>query len=199
MLPTMPVVFVCLICLTGVVLTVRAASHQRTNGKLKLGDPIPAVTSENQDGKAVNLAEAGSRGYTLVYFYPKAMTPGCTAQACSLRDAYSELQSKGVKVFGVSLDKTDSQKKFREKEHLPFELLSDQEKKLTAAFGVPLILGSFATRQTYLFKDGKLAWMDAKASTDKQAQDVLTVLAELSGETGKGRGKGEGERVRGER
>jgi peroxiredoxin Q/BCP len=179
MLHPVPIVLVCLICLTGAVLTVRAVSHQRTNGKLKLGDPIPAVKSENQDGKAVNLAEEGSRGYLLVYFYPKAMTPGCTAQACSLRDAYGALQSKGVKVFGVSLDKAFSQKKFLEKEHLPFELLSDQEKKLTAAFGVPLILGSFATRQAYLFKDGKLAWMDAKASTDKQAQDVLTVLAEL--------------------
>jgi thioredoxin-dependent peroxiredoxin len=181
MLTLMPVAFVFLICLTGVILTARAVSNQRTNGKLKLGDPIPAVTSENQDGKAVSLAEAGSSGYTLVYFYPKAMTPGCTAQACSLRDAYSELQSKGVKVFGVSLDKMDSQKKFREKEHLPFELLSDQEKKLTAAFGVPLILGSFAIRRAYLFKDGKLVWIDAKASTDKQAQVVLTVLAELNG------------------
>ena len=72
----------------------------------------------------------------------------------------------------------ESQKKFQEKEHIPFELLSDQEKKLTSAFGVPLILGSFATRQAYLFKDGKLVWMDMKASTDQQAQDVLTVLAE---------------------
>ena len=187
MLPLMPVVFVFLICLAGVIFAVRAVANRRIiNGKLKLGDPIPAVTSEDQDGKTVNLAEAGGSGYTLVYFYPKAMTPGCTAQACSLRDAYGELQSKGVKIFGVSLDKVDSQKKFQEKEHLPFKLLSDREKKLTAAFGVPLILGCFAMRQAYLFKDGKLVWMDANASTDEQAQDVLTVLAELSGETVRG-------------
>lgn len=177
MLPRMPLVFVLLLCLAGGALIVRAVSKQKTDKSLKLGDQIPAVISQNQDGQAVNLAEAGASGYTLVYFYPKAMTPGCTAQACSLRDAYSELQSKGVRIFGVSVDTANLQKKFQEKEHIPFELLSDHEKKLTAAFGVPLILGSFATRQAYLFRDGKLVWKDMKASTDQQAQVVLTVLA----------------------
>jgi thioredoxin-dependent peroxiredoxin len=174
----MPVISIFLLFLVGVALTVRAVSKQRTDGKLKLGDPIPAVKTEDQDGKPVDLSVAGSRGYTLIYFYPKAMTPGCTAQACSLRDAYSELQSKGVRVFGVSLDNLGSLKKFREREHLPFELLSDRKRKLTSTFGVPLILGSFATRQAYLFKDGKLVWMDTRASTGKQAQDVLAFLAE---------------------
>jgi thioredoxin-dependent peroxiredoxin len=174
----MKLIFAFLVCLGCVITTVWAASNQQTNGKLKIGDPIPAVTAEDQDGKAVNLAEVGASGYTLVYFYPKAMTPGCTAQACSLRDAYTDLQSKGVKVFGVSLDPVDMQKKFQEKERLPFELLSDQHRQLTAAFGVPLISNSLATRQAYLFKDGKLFWLDTKASTDKQAQDVLAVLAQ---------------------
>jgi thioredoxin-dependent peroxiredoxin len=174
----MRVAVVVLFFLAGVVLIFRAISKPRINEKLKLGDPIPAVKAEDQDGKPVDLAMAGVGGYTLVYFYPKAMTPGCTAQACALRDAYSELRSKGVRVFGVSLDKADSQKRFQEKEHLPFELLSDREKKLTSAFGVPLILGSFAMRQAYLFQDGKLVWMDTSASTGKQAQDVLAFLAE---------------------
>jgi thioredoxin-dependent peroxiredoxin len=83
-----------------------------------------------------------------------------------------------VKIFGVSLDTVDSQKKFHEKEHLPFVLLSDREKKVTTAFGVPLILNSLATRQAYLFKDGKLVWMDRHASTGQQARDVLDVLAQ---------------------
>jgi thioredoxin-dependent peroxiredoxin len=60
---------------------------------------------------------------------------------------------------------------------LPFELLSDKDKRVTSAFGVPLIQDSRATRQAYLFKDGKLVWLDTKASTDKQAQDLLEVLA----------------------
>ncbi len=174
----MRLLFTALLLLAGLVMVVKAVSNQRTNGKLNIGDAIPAVTAEDQNGNIVNLAEAGSSGYTLVYFYPKAMTPGCTAQACSLRDAYTDLQSKGVKIFGVSLDTVDSQKKFQEKEHLPFVLLSDREKKVTSAFGVPLIMNSLATRQAYLFKDGKLVWLDTHASTDKQARDVLDALAQ---------------------
>ena len=95
-----------------------------------------------------------------------------------MRDAYEELQGKGVKVVGVSLDTVDTQKEFQERERLPFELLSDRDKKVTSAFGVPLRLNSLAARQAYLFKDGKLVWMDTQASTDKQAQDVLAVLAQ---------------------
>ena len=178
MLSAMKLLVVALLVLAGLVMVVRAVSNQRTNGKLNIGDPIPPVAAEDQDGNSVNLAAAGSTGYALVYFYPKAMTPGCTAQACSLRDAYTDLQSKGVKIFGVSRDSVDAQKKFQEKEHLPFVLLSDRENKVTSAFGVPLIMNSLATRQAYLFKDGKLVWLDTHASTDKQARDVLEVLAQ---------------------
>jgi peroxiredoxin Q/BCP len=163
--------------LCGLIANLLAGSGEETNGKLKLGDPIPAVTSTDQNDKTVNLSQAAQTGYTLVYFYPKAMTAGCTAQACSLRDAYAALQEKGVKVFGVSLDPVETQKQFEQKEHLPFELLSDTGRQVTSAFGVPLIKNAFATRQAYLFKEGKLVWLDTKASTDKQAQDVLAVLA----------------------
>ena len=165
-----------LICTSGLVGTLRAASSEETNGRLKLGDAIPAVTSKDQNGKSVGLAQAAKTGYTLVYFYPKAMSPGCTAQACSLRDSYATLQAKGVKIFGVSLDTVEAQKEFEQKENLPFELLSDTDRQVTTAFGVPLMKNAFATRQAYLFKDGKLVWLDTKASTDKQAQDVLAVL-----------------------
>jgi peroxiredoxin Q/BCP len=81
-----------------------------------------------------------------------------------------------VKIFGVSVDTVEAQKKFQDEDHLPLELLSDKEKEVISAFGVPLINGSFATRQAYLFKKGKLVWL---ASTDGQAQDLLTVLASL--------------------
>ena len=80
----------------GLVTSVFAVSSEQTNGKLTLGDPIPEVTAQDQDGQTVNLAQAGKAGFTLIYFYPKAMSPGCTAQACSLRDSYTELQQKGV-------------------------------------------------------------------------------------------------------
>jgi peroxiredoxin Q/BCP len=157
-----------------------AESQHETNGKLKIGDPIPAIVADDQDGKSVDLASEAKSGYTLVYFFPKAMTPGCTAQACSLRDAYTDLQNKGVRIYGVSVDSVAKQKIFQQKDHLPFELLSDENKKVTSAFGVPLMLGTLATRQAYLFQDGKLIWLDTKASTDKQAQDVLAVLDKKS-------------------
>jgi peroxiredoxin Q/BCP len=150
---------------------------------LKLGDPIPSVQVKDQDGAAVNLAEEGKAGYTLVFFYPRALTRGCTAQACSLRDAYEELQAKGVKVFGASTDAPEKQKEFITVNSLPYRLLADTDKKVIEAFGVPLMnLGSdsAASRQAYLFKDGKLVWMDPKASTAKQAEDVLGAIAKLA-------------------
>src|ERR1700757_2313946 len=137
----------------GLVFSALGASDEQSNGTLKLGDAIPAVTAKDQNGQDVDLGQ-NNTGYTLVYFYPKAMTAGCTAQACSLRDSYAELQQKGVKIFGVSVDTVETQKKFQEEDRLPFELLSDKDKVVTAAFGVPLIKNSLATRQAYLFKDG---------------------------------------------
>ena len=143
---------------------------------LAIGAPLPNVTQMNQDGKAVNLAEVGADGFTLVYFYPKADTPGCTKQACSLRDSYVTLTEKGVRIFGVSMDKGADQKAFKAKYKLPFELLADTDGKVVDAFGVPKTMG-FAKRQAFLFKDAKLVWMDLDASTEKQAEDVLAHIA----------------------
>jgi thioredoxin-dependent peroxiredoxin len=163
----------------GLVLTAMGSSEKQSNGKLKLGDPIPSVSAKDQNGQEVNLGD-NKTGYTLVYFYPKAMSPGCTAQACSLRDSYAQLQEKGVRIYGVSVDSVKAQKKFADKDSLPFELLSDPNKKVIAAFGVPLFLYAFAQRQAYLFKNGKLIWLDTKASTDTQAADVLRILSKPS-------------------
>lgn len=139
------------------------------------GTMMPAVSCQNQAGETVALADVAAKGYTLVYFYPKADTPGCTKQACSLRDAYEKITAKGVKVFGVSMDSVESQKAFAEKYKLPFALLADKEGKVADAFGVPHIAG-FARRQAFLFLDGKLVWRDLSASTDEQAADVLAVI-----------------------
>lgn len=143
---------------------------------LAIGATVPDVSQKNQDDQAVKLAEAGGKGYLLVYFYPKADTPGCTKQACSLRDSYVQLTDKGVKIFGVSIDPVEAQKAFKEKYKLPFDLLADKDAAVVSAFGVPKKLG-FASRQAFLFKDGKLVWRDLSASTEKQAADVLAWLA----------------------
>jgi len=159
--------------LTAVTAGVFAA--QASAEPLAVGAALPAVEQENQDGEIVKLAEAGAKGYTLVYFYPKADTPGCTKQACSLRDSYAALTEKGVRIFGVSTDKVAAQKAFQEKYKLPFVLLADTDGKVVDAFGVPKTMG-FAKRQAFLFLDGKLVWSDMTASTEKQAEDVLKFL-----------------------
>ncbi|MFM8654442.1 MAG: peroxiredoxin, partial [Verrucomicrobiota bacterium] len=88
--------------------------------ELKLGDRIPALSLPDQDGNPLDLAAYGAEGYLLVFFYPKANTPGCTAQACSLRDAEAQLKERGVKILGISADKPDSQKIFVAKQNLPY-------------------------------------------------------------------------------
>lgn len=159
-----------------VVLTILITSLKADT--MEIGDKIPEVTTINQDEETVKLGEVAAEGLVLVYFYPKADTPGCTAQACSLRDAYEAITDAGVTVYGVSTDKPKKQKAFKEKYELPFTLIADHEKKVVEAFGVSTMMG-FADRQAYLFNDGKLVWLDTDASTKKQADDVLEVIKTL--------------------
>jgi thioredoxin-dependent peroxiredoxin len=145
---------------------------------LEVGDAAPDVASRDELGREVRLAELYGDGYTLLYFYPKADTPGCTAQACSLRDDFEELQKRGVRVIGVSTDGPEAQKRFKEKYRLPFTLLADQDRAVAKAFGVPLMVG-LARRQSFLIKGGKIAWRDLHASTREQARDVLKIVEKL--------------------
>ena len=147
--------------------------------ELKLGDKIPSLTLPDQDGKPLDLPAYAPEGYLLVFFYPKANTPGCTAQACSLRDAETQLRERGVKILGISADKPDSQKKFVTEQRLPYPLIADSEGKAIHAFGVEGMLG-FARRSAFLFHNGKLVWRDAKSSTKDQAEVVLKALDTLS-------------------
>ncbi len=144
---------------------------------LAIGAALPEVSATLETGNTIDLGREGSKGWVLVFFFPKANTPGCTMQACSLRDAYEALSESGVRIFGVSRDNVESQKKFKEKYALPFHLIADTEKAVIGAFGVRTMFG-FSIRQAYLFKDGKLVWRDLSASTSKQAADILAFLAD---------------------
>ena len=102
---------------------------------LKIGDKVPDFTVNDQDGNAVSLSNyAGKK--LIVFFYPKASTPGCTAEACNLRDNYTELQSQGFELLGVSADSEKRQTNFRNKYEFPFPLLADENKEVIEAFGV---------------------------------------------------------------
>ena len=101
---------------------------------LQVGDKAPEVLGRNQDGNEIRLSDFAGKKLVL-YFYPKDNTPGCTAQACSLRDEYSELRIKGYEVLGVSADSAASHQKFIQKYDLPFNLISDSDKTLSEQFG----------------------------------------------------------------
>ncbi len=101
---------------------------------LQVGDKAPEILGVNQDGKEIKLADFAGKKLVL-YFYPKDNTPGCTAEACSLRDNFSDLRKAGYEVLGVSTDSASSHQKFIAKQDLPFSLIADTDKKLSETFG----------------------------------------------------------------
>jgi len=147
-------------------------------GALTTGDEAPRIAAPDQNGAQVDLAEVYAKGPTLVYFYPKADTPGCTAQACSLRDAFPDFTDGGIQVVGVSGDSVEGQKKFAEKYNLPFTLLADKDGAVAKAFGVPAVMG-IAKRQSFIVVDGKIAWVVESAKTGDHAAEVQAALASL--------------------
>ncbi len=140
---------------------------------LPLGATAPVVVSVDENGKEVDLGEIMKKGITLVYFYPKADTPGCTKEACAIRDKWEDVQKLGVQVYGVSMDKPEAQKAFKEKFKLPFTLLADPDGKVVKAFGVSTIRAGFATRQSFLIKDGKIVWVDPKVKVEDHLDNVI--------------------------
>ena len=102
---------------------------------LKVGDKAPDFKAIDQDEKEIKLSDFKGKKLVL-YFYPKASTPGCTTEAKNLRDHYSELKENGYEVVGVSADSPKRQKNFKEKNNLPFNLIADTDKKVINAYGV---------------------------------------------------------------
>ena len=100
---------------------------------MKVGDKAPEVLGRDENGQEIRLSDYAGKKLVL-YFYPKDMTSGCTAQACSLRDGYSELRKQGYEVLGVSVQDEKSHQKFIEKNNLPFHLIADTEQSLHKVF-----------------------------------------------------------------
>jgi thioredoxin-dependent peroxiredoxin len=148
--------------------------------KLEVDSPAPDATITLDDGSALQLSAIYAKGATLVYFYPKSGTPGCTRQACNLRDNFAVLSAKGVQVIGVSRDSVKAQTAFREKQKLPFRLAADPEGKLGDIFGVGRLMFNGYARQTFLIVGGKVAWKQERAKPDTQAADALKAFAELA-------------------
>ena len=146
---------------------------------LPVGAQAPAITAPDENGAPVDFAKVYRRGVTLVYFYPKAGTPGCTAQACSLRDSISDLKDLGITVLGVSHDTPEAQKKFKAEHNLPFTLIADHDGKVIKAFGVPTIMFGISKRQSFLIKDGRVVWRSLSAQTKTHADEVRKAVGSL--------------------
>lgn len=102
---------------------------------LKVGDKVPEFSAHDQDGNTINLSDYSGKKF-IVFFYPKANTPGCTAEACNLRDNYKALQDAGYELLGVSADSQKKQLNFKNKYDFPFPLLADEDHTVLNIFGV---------------------------------------------------------------
>jgi thioredoxin-dependent peroxiredoxin len=149
---------------------------------LDVNDKAPDIKLEDENGKEVSLKDF--KGKTVVlYFYPRADTPGCTKEACSFRDDYRRIQKTGAVLLGASPDKPAAQKKFQEKYHLPFTLLADADKRLCNAFGViqeknmygKKVMG--VARTTFVIgPDGKIRHVFHKVKPEGHSEEVLKYL-----------------------
>lgn len=153
----------------------------------KIGALAPAFSLLNQDGDKVSLKDFRGEKNVVLYFYPKAMTPGCTTQACGLRDSKAKLTRAGAVVLGVSPDPVPRLKKFIEKEKLNFQLLSDEDHKLAEKYGVwglKKFMGKEymgVNRMTFIIgQDGKLKHIMEKVKTKSHHDDVLEVLKSIT-------------------
>lgn len=148
----------------------------------KVGEKAPLVEGKNQDGKNWKLAQAQGKKIVLLYFYPKDDTPGCTKEACGLRDQMSDLKKNNVEVIGVSFDSSESHQKFIKKHNLNFPLLADTDGKIADAYGVRRESGkNVARRVSFLIsKEGKIVHVTESANADVHLAEMKEAIARLT-------------------
>jgi peroxiredoxin Q/BCP len=150
---------------------------------LREGDPAPAFTALDQDGQKITLESFRGKKVVL-YFYPKDQTPGCTAEACDLRDNYARFREEGFEVIGVSADSASSHKKFIERHELPFRLIADTEKEVLQAYGAwgeKKLYGKTymgILRKTFIIdEDGIITRIIEKVKTKEHSQQIFEELS----------------------
>lgn len=153
--------------------------------ELKVGSTAPAINLPDQDGKQQKLSDYKGQ-YVLIYFYPKDDTPGCTKEACGLRDSFPNLKKLNAKVLGISADSVAKHKKFADKYELPFTLLADEDKEVCEKYGVwsqKSMYGKlfFGINRTSFLVDpkGKIVRIYQKVKPVEHAAQVLSDLEEL--------------------
>ena len=146
----------------------------------KVGEKAPLVTGKNEKGKTWKLADAAGKKIVLLYFYPKDNTPGCTKEACGLRDQMDTLKKDKVQVIGVSFDNEESHQRFIEQHKLNFPLLADTDGKIADAFGVRANGKNIARRVSFLIGlDGKIAHVTDSPQADVHLSEMKEAIVKL--------------------
>ena len=157
-----------------------AAGMSASAAELKVGMKAPEFSAQDQNGRTIQLADYWGKSTVVLYFYPKDDTPGCTAEACSLRDGYGALLATGAVILGVSADDVKSHADFAAKFSLPFSLLADPEHRIIEAYGVKMLMMNMAKRWTFIIdKHGVIRHIVQDVRTkdhDKQVLELVRVL-----------------------
>ena len=147
--------------------------------KLNIGDSAPDFELPNQEGRRIKLSDYKGDKHVVLYFYPKDETPGCVKEACGFRDAYEDFLEAGAEVIGISGDSVDSHAQFANKRRLPFQLLSDPQKKVARSYGVSgALFGLLPGRETFVIDKGGVvrSHFSSQFQIDKHIQDALDLL-----------------------
>jgi peroxiredoxin Q/BCP len=179
------------------VLTISILSYAQTQKVLNIGDKAPVFKTLADDGKIWDVSNYIGKKYVVVYFYPAAMTGGCTKQACAYRDLQTKILTADAIVVGVSGDNVEGLKLFKKAENLNFTLLSDESGEIAKSFGVPLrdggkitkeidgqsydlVRGTTASRWTFIIdKNGKIAYKNEQVNVEKDTQEVLSFIKNI--------------------
>jgi peroxiredoxin Q/BCP len=148
------------------------AKSEEGSGLLAIGKPVPELAGQDQAGKSHRLAELKGQRY-VVFFYPKAGTPGCTKEACAFRDVWDRFEAAKIGVFGVSSDSVDALKSFADKHQLTFPLISDTSGAWARAFGVNPRLGLYERVSFLIGPDGNVARVYPQVDPGVHANEVL--------------------------
>ncbi len=145
---------------------------------LKVGDRIPNFSGRCTSGKIITPADLKGK-WTVLFFYPKAFTPGCTREICNIRDGYEFLSKYDINVFGVSKDDIETQRKFKEKYNFPYEMIADEKGEIIKAFGVSGLFG-FAKRITFIINpEGEVAYVIDKVKVSNHHRQISEVLDKI--------------------
>jgi len=153
---------------------------------LQVGNPAPDFSLPDQNGQPVRLTDVLQRAWAILFFYPKDDSPICTAQACAFRDAFDNIRAAGAEIIGISADSVESHRRFAEKQHLPFTLLSDPQRAVANLYGVPLAFGFMPSRVTFVIDRGGIIRMayPAQFSASGHMEKALTLIREQGAAAG---------------